>query len=55
MLVAMLIVVRLCHGWAYILLGSLCVLLSALYSIRFLQRNTDFIRRFVDKLKARCE
>lgn len=53
MLVAMLIVVRICHGWSYILLGSLCVLLSALYSIRFLQCNTDLIRRFVDKLKAR--
>lgn len=53
MLVVMLIVVRICHGWSYILLGSLCVLLSALYSIRFLQCNTDLIRRFVDKLKAR--
>ena len=53
MLVAMLNVVRICHGWSYILLGSLCILLSALYSIRFFQCNTDLIRRFVDKLKAR--
>ena len=51
LVVLMLVVVRLSHGWTYVLLGALCTLLSATLSLRFLQRNTDFLRRFTEKLK----
>jgi hypothetical protein len=46
MMVLMLVVVRLCSGWCYILLGTALVLVSALSSLHFLRRHTDFLRRF---------
>lgn len=46
MMVLMLVVVRLCSGWGYILLGTALVLVSALSSLHFLRRHTDFLRRF---------
>ena len=47
LLVLMLVVVNLCQGWTYILFGTLCLLLSGIFSLRFLQRHTDFIRRLI--------
>lgn len=53
LLVAVLGVVRMCHGWTYILFGVLCIVLSGMYSIRFLQRHSDVIRRFMSRMKRR--
>jgi hypothetical protein len=47
LLVLMLVVVNLCQGWTYILFGTLCLLLSGIFSLRFLQRHTDFLRRLI--------
>lgn len=52
LIVLMLVAVHLCHGWMYILLGMFCTLLSAILSLRFLHRNTDFLRRFTAKFKG---
>lgn len=52
MLIAMLCVVRLCNGWTYVLLGTLCIVVSGTFSLYFLQRNTDFLRRFIGKQKS---
>ena len=46
MMVLMLVVVRLCSGWGYILLGTALVLVSALSSLQFLRSHTYFLRRF---------
>ena len=51
MLIAMLAVTRLCEDRTYALLGTLCILLSSIFSIRFLLRNSDFIRRFINKVR----
>ena len=51
MLIAMLAVVHLCSGLSYILMGTLLTLLSAAYSLRFLQRHTDLVSRITAKVK----
>ena len=53
MLVAMLLVCLTTDGWWYALLGLLVMACSAVFSIRFLYKNTDFIHRLLVKLKRR--
>ena len=38
-------------GWLYVLLGTLFVAMSFVFSIRFLYRNTDFIHRLLVKVR----
>lgn len=49
LLIAMLVVVRMCNGYYYFILGTLLTLLSGGFSLRFLQRHTDLIRRIIAK------
>lgn len=53
MLVAMLLVCLGTDGWLYVLLGLTVMVCSAVFSIRFLYKNTDFIHRLLVKLKRR--
>ena len=53
MLVAMLLVCLLADGWVYVLLGVVVMAWSAMFSLRFLYRNTDLIHRLLVKLKRR--
>ena len=53
MLVAMLLVCLTTDGLWYALLGLLVMACSAVFSIRFLYKNTDFIHRLLVKLKRR--
>lgn len=55
MLVAMLLVCFLADGWVYVLLGVVVMAWSAMFSLRFLYRNTDLIHRLLVKLKRRGE
>ena len=53
LLAAMLGVVRMSESITYILLGALCILLSGIFSVRFLSRNSDFIRRIILKVRRK--
>ena len=53
LLAAMLVTVNLCCGLSYILLCTLLTLLSAAYSLRFLQRHTNFVQSITAKLKKK--
>ena len=53
MLVAMLLVCLSTDGWWYALLGLAVMACSAVFSIRFLYKKTDFIHRLLVKLKRR--
>lgn len=53
MVVTMLFVCLFADGWVYILLGAAVMTWSAVFSIRFLYKNTDFIHRLLVKLKRR--
>ena len=53
MLVTMLLVCLTTDGLWYALLGLLVMACSAVFSIRFLYKNTDFIHRLLVKLKRR--
>ena len=45
--------VLLTSGWTYVLWGGLYILLSLMYSLHFLNKNTDFIKRLLVKIKRR--
>ena len=49
LLIAMLFVVHMCNGYCYLLLGALLTLLSGGFSLRFLQRHTNLVRRIIAK------
>lgn len=53
MLVAMLLVCLFTDGWVYVLLGVMVMAWSALFSFRFLYKNTDLIHRLLIKLRRR--
>ena len=46
MLAIMLVIVRLTDGWVYALAGAAVAFVSVVFSLRFLHRHTDFLRRF---------
>lgn len=51
MLCCMLMICNATRGWVYVCTGLLVMTWSALYSIRFLYKNTDFIRRMLLKIR----
>lgn len=51
MLCCMLIVCLTTHRWLYTGLGTVLMTCSAVYSIRFLYKNTDFIHRILVKIR----
>ena len=53
MQVVMLIVCLCTESWVYILFGVAVMAWSAIFSIRFLYKNTDLIHRLLVKLKRR--
>ena len=52
-LVAMLLVCIYAHGWSYVCGGVVVMAWSAVYSFRFLHRNTTFISQLQAKIRAK--
>ena len=52
-LVVMLLVCLYAQGWSYVCGGAVVIAWSAVYSIRFLHRNTTFISQLQAKIRAK--